>query len=367
MKKVLNIDYISFCISLLFVTGSCSNNDNFALETIETDFVNKSSLMLTGNRIEIGSIDIHDIVLEDSLLIIQVDNQSKFLNIYCYPSLEHIDDICMKGRARNEFNSPSNVTLQVYHDKGNIIYPFTEEDAHVKEVNITESLRKGNTVVQSVSECLERASGHFIICDENIDIRFNYYDVLYDDLSNKKCHAPRYEYVEKGRVKKTIKVYPSLCKTSNPIDVLAVYAGVMAKHPKRNLIVQPLQYMDYILFFDLDNKTSWAMHQEGSASFNDRLIDVSGNMTFTDIAMSDDYFFVLYWSGDYTVKAQRRDAAPELLVFDWFGNYQGGAKLDMPLGSIEFDNKNKVLLGYNPYEDALYSFNLADFLDGIGL
>lgn len=352
---------------ILFVNNSCSDSERFVLNTKEVDYVDKTDSLLSGTKIKIDAFGMNRIVLKDSVLFIHVDNQQTILKIFQYPSLKHIADICQRGRARNEFISPSNMTSQVYYDKGNLIFPFVDEDAHVKEVNITESMKRHSAVVQSISECIDRSEGHFIICNEGINYRFINYDVFFNDMDMKQCHAPKYEYVENGNVKKEIMVYPTLCKTVNPFHIPAVYAGVMAKHPRRNLIIQPLQYMDYILFFDLDNNVNYAIHQSGSPSFNDRIIDLSVQMTFTERAMTDDFFLILYWSGKYSVKTPLHDAFPELLVFDWSGNYLGGAKLDQPLRSIEYDESNKILIGLNPYDDSLYSFNLDNFMRSIGL
>jgi hypothetical protein len=173
MKKnyLLSFAYL-LLVGILFVNNSCSDSEKFVLSTKEVDYVDKTDSLLSGTKIEIDAFGMNRIFLKDSVFVILVDNQQNALKIFQYPSLKHIADICQRGRAKNEFIRPSNTTTQVYYYKEKLILPFVDEDAHVKEVNITESMNRNSAVVQSVSECIDRSEGHFIICNEGINYRF---------------------------------------------------------------------------------------------------------------------------------------------------------------------------------------------------
>jgi hypothetical protein len=223
MKKnyLLSFAYL-LLVGILFVNNSCSDSEKFVLSTKEVDYVDKTDSLLSGTKIEIDAFGMNRIFLKDSVFVILVDNQQNALKIFQYPSLKHIADICQRGRAKNEFIRPSNTTTQVYYYKEKLILPFVDEDAHVKEVNITESMNRNSAVVQSVSECIDRSEGHFIICNEGINYRFINYDVVFNDIDMKPSYAPKYEYVENGNVNKEIMVYPSLCNPVNPLHISGV-------------------------------------------------------------------------------------------------------------------------------------------------
>ena len=69
----------------------------------------------------------------------------------------------------------------------------------------------------------------------------------------------------------------------------------------------------------------------------------------------------LYRQGEYTQKTTAGDWYPELLVFDWNGNYITGFKMDRKISSIEYDEIHKVLYGINGDEE-LYAYDMGNFL-----
>ena len=69
----------------------------------------------------------------------------------------------------------------------------------------------------------------------------------------------------------------------------------------------------------------------------------------------------LYRQGDYTQKTTTGDWYPELLVFDWDGNYITGFKMDMRLRMIEYDEIHSVLYGLNNDEE-LYAYDMGTLM-----
>lgn len=365
MKKFTLL--ICSIIALILVLYSCSNTEKFTLNTIDIDYVNKSDITLNGEELQIKAKNIRNIFLKDSIFIVQVNDNEHLLEIYKYPSFSHITDICRRGRARNEFiNTPTNMTKQLYYDKGNLIFPLVDDDAHFKEVNITESINRQSAVIQSSNECLDFNDGQFIICNEGVKYIFNNYYAMYDEMDKKKTFSPKYEYVENGKTKIKINVFPSLCNTFLPMNAIGAYSGVMFKHPNRNLIIQPMEYLNYILFFDLDNSNYFAIHQIGTSTYEDKTVELSKNLCFTTTALTDDYFMVLYWSGDKN-RTTTDKVTPELLVFNWSGVFLGSAKLDKRVKYIVYDENSHRLIGLDGRDDSLYSFDLSAFIKSIGL
>lgn len=137
------------------------------------------------------------------------------------------------------------------------------------------------------------------------------------------------------------------------------YMGSLQKHPQRNLVVQSFQGMDYLLFMDFDADEYFAVHQQGSLTFNDTYVNSKSQMPphFTDGAKSSKYLMFLYRQGEYTQKTTAGDWYPELLVFDWSGNYITGFKMDRVINMIEYDEIHKVLYGLNG-DDELYAYDM---------
>lgn len=65
----------------------------------------------------------------------------------------------------------------------------------------------------------------------------------------------------------------------------------------------------------------------------------------------------LYRHGKYTMTTTYGNFYPELLVFDWDGNYIGGFKMDRNLHFIEYDEIHNVLYGIN-IDEELYAYDM---------
>jgi hypothetical protein len=150
--------------------------------------------------------------------------------------------------------------------------------------------------------------------------------------------------------------------TESPNKTLP-YIGCLHKHPHRNFLVHSFLNMDYLLFMDFDADKYFAIHQRGSITFNDTYIHSKSKMTphFTDAAKSSEYLMFLYRQGEYTQKTTADNFYPELLIFDWDGNYITGFKMDRKLNRIEYDEINKVLYGRN-IEEELYAYDMENLI-----
>lgn len=66
----------------------------------------------------------------------------------------------------------------------------------------------------------------------------------------------------------------------------------------------------------------------------------------------------LYRNEDYTNKTIQDDYhLPEILIFDWDGNYITGFKMDRAINMIEYDEIHKILYGINGDEE-LYAYDM---------
>ena len=353
----------------MFILCSCHNSEKFTLPTIEEDFMNKSEMTIDGVELNLESAGLKSIYLKDTIFIVQVWGNQHYLELYNYPSFSHITDICYKGRAQNEFvNDPLNSSAQTYYKGNDIIIPFVDFESHLREVNITKSIESGAAKIESNNDCMNLTTGRCIVLNEGPKHLFCNTFCEYNDYKPRNSTTPKYEYIVDGEVVKRIKVFPSLCKVDDPGSVGGAYSSSMRKHPRKNLIIQPMQYMDYILFFDLEAENYFAIHQSGSSTYNDNMLSLSDELHFTDATTAENCFLVLYWSGDHNLGLKARDMErPELMVFNWSGVFLGSAILGERVSDIEYDENNKRLIGKHAENDKVYCFDLKPFMESIGL
>lgn len=366
MKKEISI-VLCFCCMLILC--SCNNSVKINVSTIDVDYMNKSQTTIDGIAVDLESAGLYSIYLKDSLFVVQVALNDHYLDLYRYPSFEHITNICTKGRARNEFtNDPQNPADQLYYSGDDIIIPLVDSESHIREINLSKSIEDGVAKLESYNDCMDFNFGRCVVLNEGPAYLFYNQFCEYNEFNLKKSKAPQYEYLVDGKVEKKIKVFPSLCRVDEPAAIDGAYSGSLRKHPHKNVIIQPMQYMDYIFFFDLENDKNFAIHQTGSSTYNDNVIALSDELHFTDAKTTDDCFMVLYWNGKQNVglqsKSQRR---PELMVFNWSGDFLGSAILGERVVDIEYDDVNKVLIGKHADNDKVYCFDLKSFMGSIGL
>ena len=381
--------------ALLLVTVllvlSCKNQSRLLLDVKEVDFVNKSDVTLHGT--EVGAdwpLDIQSIAVCDSFLLVLSGQENNMFYVYS-DELELKGRFCNRGRARNEFTSaPAWFSTQILRDaRGDAIIPLQDRMIGVKAIDLQRSLEAQSAVIAVQNDyrsinIIERRDENTgfrnritiairnLFLDNDINRRFEYYNpVVIDDVI---YNEPRYVVTQDTTQVKEIR----LLSRFEALDFDYV-GGNLCKHPSRNLIVQPFRNMDYIMFFDLDNDRNFAVHQVGSLSLDDDLpivedIEVrrdDGTLSYKDprtdhfveVACTESFFMVTYYSGDYTLgQPDPENGTPELLFFDWDGNFLKSVKLDTHVSRMTYDEKNHILYTVDFNTDSIYSYDLVSFV-----
>ncbi|MGI6757118.1 MAG: hypothetical protein ACOX32_04305 [Bacteroidaceae bacterium] len=345
---------------------SCNKKPNLMVEVREIDFLNKSESMIEGRLVHSGILGAERIVVFDTLIMITRNTPYCQLVVYSTNTLDSIGGFCTRGRARNEFLRVYTQTNQGYYKNGHVVIPFVDYLDVIKEVDITESLRLNHTVVINSTECMPIVDAHTIFIDNDLDNRFIYEMNIFDGknyVENVTKVMVRYTVNKPGTKTKEIKLYRRLVDVSKESQVEMPFSAFLMKHPQKNLIAHPYFHMDYILFFDLDNDKTFAVHQQGSRTFDDRYEDPGNDFTyFSGRANSSNYLFLTYRHGDYSLSEPDLDKrCPELMVFDWDGNFIKSFKMDRVIWGIGYDEKHKKMYGLTPTED-LYEYDLSGLL-----
>lgn len=364
MKSKLGILFI-----FIFLM-SCNNKSHYAFDVKEIDFVNKTGEVIDGIDTQIDIMGGDDILICDSLLLILTRDPMGQLKVFSLSDYKLLVNLCIEGRARNEFFHPSFLSDQWFFNKdGDIILPIIDNTQIQKEINLSQSIKEHKTVVQpNVSDCLSIMDGNFVLIDNDRNKKFQCFRAHEDEVELGKYCVPEYKITESDEVVREIKVFPTLMKFVNEENSRGMYFGSLRKHPSKNIIIQPFQYMDYILRFDLDNNDFYAIHQIGSLSFDDIIPKKDGPslFNFTSICYTPDYLFLLYHAGEYSQSfPDYDDSFPEVYVFDWDCNYLGGIKLGQEVHDIAYDEKNRKLIGLQRSKDIIYSFDLSELISSI--
>lgn len=357
-------------LSVLFVLVSCNKKSHYAFDVKEIDFVNKTGDVIDGEDTQIDIMGGDDILICDSLLLITTRDPMGQLKVFSLNDYKFLTNLCLKGRAKNEFIQPIYLSDQWFYDKkGNLILPVIDNVEILKEINLSQSIKEKKTVVSpNVSDCLSIMDGNFVLIDNDNNKRFQCFCAHEDEVVSGKYCVPEYKITESDEVVSEIKVFPTLMKFVNEENSEGMYYGSLRKHPSKNIIIQPMQYMDYILRFDLDKNDFYAIHQIGSLSFDD-IIPKSERTSlfhFTSICYTSDYVFLLYKAGKYSQSFPvYKDSFSEVYVFDWDCNYLGGIKLGQEVHDIAYDEKNQKLIGLRRSDDIIYSFDLSSFMSSL--
>ena len=115
---------------------------------------------------------------------------------------------------------------------------------------------------------------------------------------------------------------------------------------------------------DFDKNHNFVVHQQGSTTHEDLYINQEPWIrTFTSCLPTEEYVFIFYRDGEYANILQEDNTwHPELLVFDWEGNYIKGFKMDRNSSTLAYDEKNKTLYTFTTQKEQLYAYDLSGLL-----
>lgn len=357
MRTIVCTSFIAFLLSFY----SCSKDPNILVNVKEVDFKDKSEIMLEGKKADIEVLGAGNMVLYDTLLMFSTNNPEGQLAIFSTNTLDYLGSFCPIGRAKNEMLQAFIVSEQVIERDGHQYLLMIDAPNILKEFDITESLRSGSTVLCAPKECFSMRDGEFVLLGNDYDNRLEFLRNWNYDGTDLKELPTKYTVYNNG-MGKEIKLFNRLMDIESPNKTNA-YAGSLMKHHHKNFVIQSFQRMDYLLFMDFDSDNIFAVHQEGSISFKDTYVGSKAinPLHFTDGAQSSDYVMYLYWQGEYTQKITAGKWYPELLVFDWNGNFVSGFKMDRCITRIEYDERHSLLYGIAEDEDVVI-YDMSNYL-----
>lgn len=357
MSKCQLLIPIIVIISLL----SCTKKDSDILVDVkEVSYLNNTTSVIEGNKV-LDVLGANGLIVYDTLVMITTNNPEGQLQVYSVNELKHIGSFCKKGRANNELLEASAYTEQVLVKNNHINLVMFDVTGKIKEVDVTASLKAGYTVIGDCYDDRSIGEGEMMILDNNYKNRFEFERVSDDGHRNKRKMPCRY-WLFKDDKKRELKIFNRPIVDIEENRKLMPYIGSLYKHPSRNIVVKNSTYMDYLLFLDFDSVKYFTIHQRDSRTYKDKFIlEQPMPAFFNDGASSDSYIMFLYRHGDYTRKETEGKWFPEVLIFDWSGNYINGFKMDRFIRFIEYDERNNTLYAINNDEE-LFVYDLDQIL-----
>lgn len=385
MKKLL----LLLATILLFV--SCNKTSRVLVDVREVDFLNKSDVTVKSTPVDAQwPLDIQSLAVCDSFLLVWCGQQDYMMYVYS-DQLELKGRFCTIGRARNEFISrPRWWSCQILRSaQGDALIPLVVLREGLKVMDLQKSVETQSTFItmqteyKGVKELEFEENGHrgvgysatyYLFLDNDLDHIFekNHYAVL-----DNRIHPDfLFDIMHDTAIIKNFNILSNIEE-----DDAEYVRGRLFKHPDRNLIVYSFTNMDYLLFFDLDNDKTFATHQSGSLSLDDVLpiineyiTDANGNIVaeqeravhFYENACAESFFMITYYASDKSVDVPNpATAAPELLFFDWDGNFLKSVKLDSKVDDICYDERKQILYGIDTENDRIISFDLSSVVSDI--
>lgn len=342
---------------------SCKKEAHYAYPVKEFDPDQISEVVIDGTKTDLIFSDPWQTVMIDSLLIVQVKEPTCFLGVYNTKDMSRMMGLCTIGNARNEFNRTFYLLSQTYRKGGDAFITTIDKYRYVKEVNLTESMKTGHTVVSNSCEYPSfNFDDTFLFMDNDITNLFLYKNqvAFHEDDFHGEYSVTNFKTMEK----KVINVFPKPMRSG--AESMRYYSsGAIYKHPERNLFVQACGYMDYLLFFDIDADNGFAVHKKGSTTFDDVTPDGRTLRFARGCLATKDYFFALYCeykndeNGDEVCETK-------LYIFDWEGNLRKNIKLNPNVIDLTYNEETKILYGLdtpddpkNGYEQTLYTFDMS--------
>ena len=377
---------LTFAIVLSLIV-SC-NKPKPELEVHETDYLNKSEITIQGVTTDTEMpLSVQDMVHVDSLNIVLTEDPRGYVFVYS-DRWQLLDIFAHKGRARNEFlESPEMNRGQVFKGSdGHILLPLSDRKARsIKLMDITESLASHKTVITDVrhfefyevTNIYEEEYDSYVSYGSTFEFLFiddNIYHTMestngdfYDKLKNPIQYRIRHDtaFVEKPSILTDMEKLVGPRRQSK-------FIRNNYRHPKRNLIVELFLYNDYIAFLDLDNNRRFFVHQKDAITFDQEIetqtISQDGEsykipaiFKFSSAIVTDSFFIAIYQNATY----DQTDVKPELLFFDWDGNFKKSVRISQSTSCNIYDPKTKTLYGVDrsSEDEPLISFDLSQVID----
>ena len=346
---------------MLSIVSSCKKDSMLLLPVKEVSLNSKNNQTITGIETDIEVAGARSIYAYDGMLFVETNNPKAQLEAFSIHNNQPIASLCMKGRARNEFNRACSYCKQFIQEGGkSYLFMGDESSLDIKMLDITSSISQQTTVVRDVlqSPLLSRSLG---------------YSVFISPEDGWFCHHLFRQY-KNPDAPDIIEEKPYYAISNNNDEIIIptfseavdlpqeLFQGKMRIKPDRKKAAFAFIAMPYLFIYDLENAKGKAIHENEKNTFDSPETDELGNdleMFALDVCTTDKYIILLCPDSRISQYYGPESCYPLLRVFDWSGQYIQAITLDKKVHEIAYDEKTGYLYGLDMMTEKIYQYNLS--------
>lgn len=295
----------------------------------------------------------NSIQIIDTMLLVkhQYSNPPYYWDIYSLNNMEHLKSVLRRGRGPNEVMFAHYTGQYEKADGGIWMFLLDNNSAKFYKINLTESIRSGNDVVEQVSRIDPQKSPYFLLDDNSF-----LYRTKYNEKDGSVSLAKGDNSWENPTMTK--KIYEGATFEDSHKLIHALYYS-----PKNKKVCVTPTYVNNIQIIDLEGDSDMVLSCAESDSWpsvqqNNSLESIK--LYYSTTRITDDYIFLLYLNK--TIAQMRDSKEVEIHVFDWSGRAVAKLSLEDSIVSFDVDMNNEVLYGLDKLS-RLYAYDISGCFD----
>lgn len=291
----------------------------------------------------------------DTLLLVQYQhaNPSYYWDVYSLTNLKHLKSILRQGRGPNE------VLFAHYAGQYEIInddlwmFFFDTTSAKFLKVNLSESIRSGNDIIELVSPIDREKFPYFAINDSTF---------IYCGYNPDKGYLG---LMTENNFRKEPVTIKKIYKDTTLEDFYKLSHSLYYNAKNKKLCVIPY-YVNHIQIIDLEGDSDILLSTANSDNWpalQKENISESTIIYYGSTRITEDYIFALYTNKKIS-EMENIPEETEIHIFNWDGEAIAKILLGHNLISFAVDAKNKILYGLNGLEQ-VYAYDISSCLDSL--
>lgn len=344
MKKILLV--LSLSVTLL----SCENKTSTHVRTFDLPEI-AEYLKADIKNSEVTILNSTGMAICDDYLVILDDTQTDLFKVYKLPELDYLYSWGAQGKGPEEFIRVHGASLRGYKNQLELV-----DNRQIKIFKILDDrmvmIEKIETpILENPVNGMQRVSDSMFFAD----------NVMSD---------PSHEHIMLNLKSTEIGVkfgrYPTIGATiPDAIQNYRLFTKWVASNPDLGRFVAFYQHLGMIKIYDRDGQ----LMQE--ISINDPELEkvstepnVENKMYFAISYATENYVTIFRVNKTESELASEIDNfKPELLIWDWDGNFIGHCRLDMPVTRYSISEKHQALYGVFPLkENEIFRFDLSTIM-----
>lgn len=347
-----NANLLVISVLSLFLYG-CNNQDGVFVGKNKYGLKFKQECIQPNENPILELFSGNSIQIIDTLLLVQhqEENPTFYWDVYSLNSMKHLKSILRKGRGPNEVLSAHYIGQYEKINDNIWMYFLDINSGKFLKININESIKSGDDIIELVSAVDADKSPYFILNNNSFIYCNNnraegYMSLMQGDNSWKNPS------VEKKYIRNI---------TSDDFNKLT--HSIYYNKKDNKVCIVPF-YVNHIQIIDLsgnNNIISSTSNNNNWQTLSKDGISGSTKIFYSTTRTTDDFIFALY----NNKQLSEMGTAPkerEIHVFDWNGKAISKILLDGSITSFAVDINNKTLYGLDNLSH-IYKYDISSCLD----